>query len=83
MTARSVAFAVAEEDIPVLNELVQQFGGGNRSEFLRQAMKRMRHEAWAAKMRHLQAETRAQLGGRVFTREEVDALVKQTLAEHA
>jgi len=83
MTAQSVAFAVAEEDMPVLNELVQQFGGGNRSEFLRQAMKRMRHEAWAAKMRDLQAETRAQLGGKVFTREEVDALIKQTLAGHA
>lgn len=83
MTARSVAFAVAEEDVPVLDELVAYFGGGNRSEFLRQAMKRMRRELWADSMRDLQARTRTELGGKVFSREDVDALVKRTIAQYA
>jgi Arc/MetJ-type ribon-helix-helix transcriptional regulator len=82
MGARSVAFAVAEEDMPVLDQLVEQFGGGNRSEFLRQAMKRMRHEAWAERMRDLQARTHAQIGG-PLSREQVDALIKQAAAERA
>jgi len=72
MTARSVAFAVAEEDMPVLDRLVEEFGGGNRSEFLRQAMRRMRHEAWAAGMRDLQAKAHAEIGG-PLSRAQVDA----------
>jgi Arc/MetJ-type ribon-helix-helix transcriptional regulator len=80
MGSKSVAFAVADEDLPVLAELVKQFGGGNRSEFLRQAMRRMRHEAWAAKMRGLQSRVHAEVG-RVLTREEIDAAVKAALAE--
>jgi Arc/MetJ-type ribon-helix-helix transcriptional regulator len=82
MAARSVAFAVAEEDMPVLDQLVDQFGGGNRSEFLRQAMKRMRHEAWAEPMRNLQAKAHAEIGG-PLSREQIDALIKETLAERA
>ena len=78
--SRSVAFAVAEEDIPVLEALVEQFGGGNRSEFLRQAMKRMRHEAWAAKMRDLQAKVHAEIG-QPLTRAEIDASISAVLAE--
>lgn len=81
MAAKSIGFAVAEEDVPLLNELVEKFGGGNRSEFLRVAMKKLRHEAWAEKMRALQAETRQSLGGRVYTTEEVVQLVKD--AAHA
>lgn len=81
MAARSIGFAVAEEDLPLLDELVEQYGGGNRSEFLRVAMKRLRHDAWAQKMRTLQTDARKELGGRIYTPDEVQALVKQVLAE--
>ena len=80
MTARSIAFAVAEEDIPVLDELVEEFGGGNRSEFLRAAMKHMRHEAWAAKMRRLQGQVHSEIG-RPLSREEIRASIEAVLAE--
>lgn len=76
MAAKSIGFAVAEEDLPLLEQLVEQFGGGNRSEFLRVAMRRLHHEAWAEKTRALQAETRRALAGRVYTTEEVVQLVK-------
>lgn len=75
MAAKSVAFAVAEEDMPVLEQLVEQFGGGNRSEFLRQAMKRMRHEAWAEKMGGIQSKAHAEMG-RAATREEIEAAIR-------
>jgi len=83
MAARSIGFAVAEEDLPLLDELVKQFGGGNRSEFLRVAMRRMRHDAWAAKMRTLQADARAEVQGKVYTPDEVQGLVKQVLAQES
>jgi Arc/MetJ-type ribon-helix-helix transcriptional regulator len=81
MTAKTVGFAVAEEDEAGLKELVDHFGHGNRSEFLRVAMQRMRHELFAERMSRLQAEAREELGGRVVSRDEVDALVKRVLAD--
>lgn len=83
MTAKSVGFAIADEDQPRLQALVEHFGNGNRSEFLRAAMKRMTHDLWAEKMRDLQSQAREELGGRVVSREEVTALVKKTLRASA
>ncbi|MBX3193911.1 MAG: hypothetical protein KF727_02275 [Microbacteriaceae bacterium] len=40
-------------------------------------MKRPRHEAWAERMRALQAQARADLGGRVYSPQETAALIKQ------
>jgi Arc/MetJ-type ribon-helix-helix transcriptional regulator len=77
MGAKSVGFAVAEEDLPLLDELVERFGGGNRSEFLREAMRLMRHEMRAERLRALQAETKQALGGRLLTRAELDAVIEQ------
>ena len=83
MPAKTVGFAISEQDRPQLDLLVEHFGHGNRSEFLRAAMKRMRHEMWSEKMRGLQAQARQDLGCRVVTREEVNALVKKTLRASA
>jgi Arc/MetJ-type ribon-helix-helix transcriptional regulator len=77
MGAKSVGFAVAEEDLPLLDELVERFGRGNRSEFLREAMRLMRHEMRAERLRALQAETKEALGGRLLTRAELDAVIRQ------
>lgn len=83
MAAKTVGFAIAEEDRAQLETLVDYFAQGNRSEFLRVAMKRMKHEMWSEKMRGIQAQAREELGGRVVSREEVDALVKKTLQASA
>ncbi|GAA1850945.1 hypothetical protein [Myceligenerans crystallogenes] len=79
MTAQTIGFAVADEDREQLDALVEYFGHGNRSEFLRVAMKRMRHEMWAERMRGIQARGRAEMGGRVVSREEVAARVAEVL----
>ena len=65
MSVETVWFAIAAEDRPQLDDLVDYFGHGNRSEFLRVAMKRMRHEMWAEKMRAIQARGRAEMEGKV------------------
>jgi len=41
MTTRTVGFAIAEEDEPRLRRLTERFGRGNRSAFLREAMRQM------------------------------------------
>ncbi|MCL2849921.1 MAG: hypothetical protein FWE61_07755 [Micrococcales bacterium] len=81
MAAQTVGFAISDEDRPQLDALVEHFAGGNRSEFLRVAIKRMRHEMWAEKMRDIQARGRADMGGRVVTREEVRVCVAEVLGE--
>lgn len=83
MAAKTVGFAIADEDREQLDALVEHFGKGNRSEFLRVAMKRLRHDMLAERMQALQSRARTELAGRVVTRDEVSALVKQTLRDHA
>jgi Arc/MetJ-type ribon-helix-helix transcriptional regulator len=41
MTTRTIGFAVAEEDEERLRRLTERFGQGNRSAFLREAMRQM------------------------------------------
>lgn len=83
MGAKTVGFAIADEDQAKLQTLVDHFGHGNRSEFLRAAMKRMARDMWAEKMCGLQGQARDELAGRVVSREEVTALVKKTLRSSA
>lgn len=76
-----MGFAITDEDRPRLDALVEHFGGGNRPELPRVAMRRMRHEMWAEKMRSIQARGRAEMGGRVVSREEVSARVAAVLSQ--
>jgi hypothetical protein len=41
-TSQTIGFAVFDEDRPQLDELVEYFGHGNRSEYLRATLKVMR-----------------------------------------
>lgn len=76
MAAKTVGFAIAEEDRPALDLVVEHFGGGNRSEFLRVAVKRMARDLRAERMQAIQAGMRETVG-RVVSREEVTALVRK------
>ena len=78
MTATTVGFAVDDADRPQLDRLVEYFAGGNRSEFLRQAMAVMAVQERADRLRAIQAAGRAQVG-RVLTAEEVTAMVRQVV----
>ncbi len=79
MATTSITFAVAAEDLPMLDELVSRFGSGDRDAFLHEAMLRMRHDVFVARMRGLQADVRADLFGRVLDRDRVAHAVRQVL----
>jgi len=55
MSTSTVGFAVADEDQERLARLVQQFGGGNRSAYLRATLPVMESLARAERLRELQA----------------------------
>jgi hypothetical protein len=82
VTAKTVGFAISEENRPLLDELVDYFADGNRSEFLRIAMERMAREKFANRMTDLQSRVRAELGGRVLSEDEVAALVREVKAKN-
>ncbi|OSP07311.1 hypothetical protein [Microbacterium sp. LEMMJ01] len=82
MAARPISFALEDSDIPLLDELATEFGGGNRSEFLRVAMgefkerlRLKRLQAIREGMEALHGEAIAERGGKVFTTEETLALI--------
>jgi Arc/MetJ-type ribon-helix-helix transcriptional regulator len=80
MRAKTVGFAIADEDRALLEDLVAEYGGGNRSEFLRYAMKKIARDRLAERMSKLQQEAREDMGGRVYTPEETQVLIKKILA---
>jgi Arc/MetJ-type ribon-helix-helix transcriptional regulator len=77
MGAKTVGFAIADEDRELLEELVAEYGGGNRSEFLRYAIRKVARDRIAERMAKLQAEARAEMGGKVYTTKETQALIKR------
>lgn len=79
MGAVTVGFAIAEEDRAQLDELVAYYADGNRSEFLRVAMKRLARDRVAERLAKLQQQVRAELDGRVFTPAETQALIAAEL----
>jgi len=82
MAAVTVGFAIAESDRALLDQLVDFYAQGNRSEFLRLAIKRMERDRFAQRMQDLQAEVRAQLGGKVLSPQEVADLVREVKAKN-
>jgi hypothetical protein len=55
MSTSTVGFAVADEDRERLDRLVEYFGGGNRSAYLRATLTVMESLARAERLRDLQA----------------------------
>jgi hypothetical protein len=55
MATRTVGFAIAEEDEARLERLTERFGHGNRSAFLREAMRQMEVIDRAERLADLQA----------------------------
>jgi hypothetical protein len=55
MSTTTIGFAVADEDRERLDRLVAQFGGGNRSAYLRATLPVMEALARAERLRELQA----------------------------
>lgn len=55
MATKTIGFAVAEEDEARLARLTKRFGGGNRSAFLREAMRQMEVVDRAQRLAQLQS----------------------------
>ena len=63
MTAKTVGFAISDEDREQLDALVDHFGQGNRSEFLRVAIRRLHRDMVSERMQQLQSRAREELAG--------------------
>lgn len=82
MSAKTVGFAISDDERVLLDELVEHYGGGNRSEFLRVAIRRLARDRRADRLQDLQREAREQLG-RVVTPDEVHAAIAEQVGRVA
>ena len=76
MVAKTVGIAVSEDLRPALDEVVEHFGHGNRSEFLRLAVRDYQGRLRLERMHALREQARGERGGRRYSTEEVLALVR-------
>lgn len=83
MRAKTVGFAILDEDKSRLEKLVAHYADGNRSEFLRVAMKRLEHDMLAERFKSLQQQVRTNLAGRVLSEDEIVDLVRKTAKKGA
>lgn len=79
MATRTIGFAVGDEDRRELDELVDYFGGGNRSAYLRATLTVMRSVKLAESLRELQAYGQARLAERGLTLEDVAEITRREL----
>lgn len=79
MGAKTIGFAVADEDRAQLDELVDYFGNGNRSAYLRETLKIMSSVKLAEEWQQLQAYGQSRLDELGVTIDDVSALVRREL----
>jgi metal-responsive CopG/Arc/MetJ family transcriptional regulator len=77
MAAKTVGIAVADDLRPALDEVVEHFGHGNRSEFLRIAVKDYQGRLRLERLHALRSQARSERGGRRYSSDEVLALLKE------
>lgn len=76
----TVGFSIAEADRPRLDHLVDVFAGGNRSAFLRLAMRRMEVADRAQRLRSIQAYGAQRSQGLGLAPDETSERVRRVLA---
>jgi Arc/MetJ-type ribon-helix-helix transcriptional regulator len=81
MRAKTVGFAIADEDRELLDRLVAKYGEGNRSEFLRKAMQMMAKMEFAERFNGILDDIQQELGGKQYSSDEVLALIEEVRAE--
>lgn len=79
MSTRTIGFAVADEDMARLERLTQKFGHGNRSAFLREAMKQMEVIERAEQLAELQAYGAERSAAAGLSAEDAVAVVRRVL----
>lgn len=78
MAAKTVGIAVSDDLRSALDEVVEHYGHGNRSEFLRIAVRDYQGRLRLERMHSLRDQARAERGGRSYSSDEVLALIRQT-----
>lgn len=78
MRAKTVGIAVSDELRPALDEVVEHFGGGNRSEFLRLAVRDYQARLRLERLHAIREDVRSDRGGRQLSLDEVMALIRST-----
>jgi hypothetical protein len=77
MASQTVGFAVSDEDRARLDRLVDYFGAGNRSAYLRATLKVMESLRRAERLRELQAANHRRLAEQGITAEDLPELVRE------
>ena len=81
MRAKTVGIAVSDELRPALDEVVEHFGGGNRSEFLRLAVREYQARLRLERLHAIREQVRDELGGRRYTSDEVLELIRDSVPQ--
>lgn len=79
MASTTIGFAIADEDRERLDRLVDHFGDGNRSAFLRESLRVMEGVMLAEELRDLQAYGQQKLAEKGYTLDDVSRLVREAL----
>jgi predicted transcriptional regulator len=82
MPGNTVGFSISEEEEARLDRLAQHFAQGNRSAFLRIAIKNMERIERAERLRDLQTYGVARAAEAGLTDVPVEEIVRRVLAEH-
>jgi hypothetical protein len=77
MATTTIGFAVADEDREALAELVEYFGNGNRSAYLRATLKVMKSVQLAERLRELQAYGQSKLAASGHSLDDIPDLVRR------
>jgi len=80
MASITVGFSIPEADEARLQHLVEKFGHGNRSAFLRAAMKHMEVLERAERLDQLSTYGAERLAAKGLSPEDIPALVKKVLS---
>lgn len=80
MAAKTVGIAVTDDLRTALDEVVEHYGHGNRSEFLRLAVRDYQGRLRLERMHALRDRARAERGGRRYSTDEVLELIRKTAA---
>lgn len=79
MAAQTVGFAIDPGLRPGLNEVVDHYGHGNRSEFLRVAVREFQARLRLERLHALREAAREERGGRILSADEVLELIQSTV----
>jgi hypothetical protein len=75
----TLRFAVADEDRAILDELVEYFGHGSRSAYLRATLKIMKSVKLAEELRELQVFGQGKLGEQGLTVDDIPQITRRVL----